>query len=127
MTQRHCCTYPSIASPHTLSPSHVTITERHNHKTSTYHSTSASEYVTITLLFDHNTSPSHKVAVTITMVFVRRKATSTTSVIQGLWKLNLSGAQMAHKASPCSEGSSAVWTDVRNGEPVWPIGKALGW
>ena len=90
MTQRHCCTYPSIASPHTLSPSHVTITERHNHKTSTYHSTSASEYVTITLLFDHNTSPSHKVAVTITMVFVRRKATSTTSVIQGLWKLDLS-------------------------------------
>ena len=41
--------------------------------------------------------------------FVRREATTTTSVIQGLWRLDLAvGGQMADKASPCREGSVTV-------------------
>ena len=43
--------------------------------------------------------------------FVHREATKTTSVIQGLRRVELSvGAQMADMASPCSEGTLAVCT-----------------
>ena len=44
-------------------------------------------------------------------MFVRREATRTTLVIQGLLGLDLSvGVQMADKANPRSEGSLAVLT-----------------
>ena len=58
------------------------------------------------------------ISVLFVCIFVRREATTTALVIQGLRELDLSvDAQMAGKANPCSEGSLAVWAG--DGRNVW--------